>query len=180
MYLLVGLGNPGERYELTYHNMGFIIIDAICKFWNFDPFYQEIGYLISSGRINKNKIVLLKPYSFMNNSGISVAKVQNLYKFSLDNIIVIHDDADLKLGKVKMKRGGSSAGHKGLRSIDSFISSGYWRLRFGIGRPNDQRNLSDYVLSKFTNFSSFADSIKKISENIHLVLQGNGFHWDFE
>jgi PTH1 family peptidyl-tRNA hydrolase len=171
VYLIVGLGNPGSQYELTYHNIGFIIVDAICKCWNFQPFSKKADYLITSGIINESKTMLLKPYSFMNKSGISVAKIRNFYKFSLDNIIVIHDDADLELGRIKIKKGGSSAGHNGLKSIDSFIGNDYWRLRFGIGRPNDQRDLADYVLSKFANFDNAAHLVEKIAKNIHLMLQ---------
>ncbi|MDG7056076.1 MAG: aminoacyl-tRNA hydrolase [Wolbachia endosymbiont of Meromenopon meropis] len=171
MYLLVGLGNPGKKYEFTYHNIGFVIIDAICKYWNFCPFLKKKDCLITFGAINENSITLLKPYLFMNNSGISVAKIRNFYKLSLNNIIVVHDDADLEHGKVKVKKGGSSAGHNGLKSIDSFISNGYWRLRFGIGRPNDQRNLADYVLSKFRHFEKVANLVEKIAKNIDLMLQ---------
>ncbi|MGL9682112.1 MAG: aminoacyl-tRNA hydrolase [Wolbachia sp.] len=171
MYLIVGLGNPGSQCELTYHNIGFITIDAICKCWNFQTFSKKADYLTTSGIINESKTILLKPYSFMNNSGISVAKIRNFYKLSLDNIIVIHDDADLKLGRIKIKKGGRSAGHNGLKSIDTFIGNDYWRLRFGIGRPNDQRDLAYYVLSNFANFDNAAHLVEKIAKNIHLMLQ---------
>ncbi|MDM8335261.1 aminoacyl-tRNA hydrolase [Wolbachia pipientis] len=173
MYLIVGLGNPGSQYELTYHSIGFIIVDAICKCWNFQSFSKRVDYLITSGIINENKTMLLKPYSFMNNSGIPVAKIRNFYKFSLDNIVVIHDDADLELGRIKIKKGGGSAGHNGLKSIDSLIGNDYWRLRFGIGRPDDQRNLADYVLSKFSSFDNIIPLVEKIAKNIHLLQQGD-------
>jgi PTH1 family peptidyl-tRNA hydrolase len=170
VYLIVGLGNPGERYELTYHNIGFIIVDAICKYWCFQAFSKKNNYLITSGTINGSKVLLLKPYSFMNNSGISVVKILNFYKISLDNVIVIHDDADLQLERVKIKQGGSSAGHNGLKSIDSFIGNNYWRLRFGIGRPEDKRGLADYVLSKITDTDSITQLVERITKNIHLML----------
>ncbi|QOD38742.1 aminoacyl-tRNA hydrolase [Candidatus Wolbachia massiliensis] len=173
MYLIVGLGNPGSQYELTYHNVGFIIVDAICKYWNFQPFSKKADYLITSGTISEKRVMLLKPYSFMNNSGIPVAKIRNFYKFLLDNIVVIHDDADLELGRIKIKKGGSSAGHNGLKSIDSFIGNGYWRLRFGVGRPEDQRSLADYVLSKFSDLDSVISLVEEIAKNIHLMLQGD-------
>ncbi|MDF0607858.1 aminoacyl-tRNA hydrolase [Wolbachia endosymbiont of Onchocerca gibsoni] len=173
MYLIVGLGNPGSQYKLTYHNVGFLIVDAVCKCWRLQPFSEKNDYLITSGIINGNKVMLLKPYSFMNNSGIPVARVQDFYKFSSDNIIVIHDDADLELGRIKIKKGGSSSGHNGLKSIDTLISNDYWRLRFGIGRPDDQRSLTDYVLSKFLNFNKITFLVEKIAKNIHLVLRGN-------
>lgn len=173
MHLIVGLGNPGSQHELTYHNIGFIIVDAICKCSNFLSFSKKADYLITSGIINESRIMLLKPYSFMNNSGIPVAKIRNFYKFSLDNIVVVHDDADLELGKIKIKKGGSSAGHNGLKSIDSLIGKDYWRIRFGIGRPDDHRSLADYVLSKFESLDSITPLVEKIAKNIHLMLQGN-------
>ncbi|WP_395463255.1 aminoacyl-tRNA hydrolase [Wolbachia endosymbiont of Cantharis cryptica] len=173
MYLIVGLGNPGGQYELTYHNVGFIVVDAICKYWGFQSFSKKADYLVTSGIINDNKVILLKPYSFMNNSGVPVAKIRNFYKFLLDNILVIHDDADLELGRIKIKKGGGSAGHNGLKSIDSSIGNNYWRLRFGVGRPEDQRSLADYVLSKFENFDNVTPLVEKIAKNIHLMLQGD-------
>ncbi|WCR53208.1 MAG: Peptidyl-tRNA hydrolase [Wolbachia endosymbiont of Ctenocephalides orientis wCori] len=171
MDLIVGLGNPGSKYELTYHNIGFLVVDAICKCWNFQPFSKKVDYLITSGFIHDKKVMLLKPYSFMNNSGIPVSKVQNFYKLLLENVIVIHDDADLDLGKIKIKKGGSSGGHNGIKSIDAFISNDYWRLRFGVGRPNDQRSLADHVLSKCSHFEALNSLIEKIAENMPLVLQ---------
>ncbi|WP_255419697.1 aminoacyl-tRNA hydrolase [Wolbachia endosymbiont of Dipetalonema caudispina] len=170
-YLVVGLGNPGNQYKLTYHNVGFLVADAICRYWNFYPFFREADYLVTSGVINENKIILLKPYSFMNNSGIPVARIQNFYRLSLDNIIVIHDDADLKFGQVKIKKGGSSSGHNGLKSVDSLISNNYWRLRFGIGRPNDKKGLANYVLSKFSNLDEITLIVEKIARNIYLILR---------
>ncbi|WP_143689906.1 aminoacyl-tRNA hydrolase [Wolbachia endosymbiont of Nilaparvata lugens] len=173
MHLIAGLGNPGSKYELTHHNIGFIVIDAICKYWNFQSFSKKADYLITSSMINNNKVILIKPYSFMNNSGIPIAKIKNFYKLSLDNIIVLHDDADLKFGRIKVKKGGSSAGHNGLKSIDSLIGNDYWRLRFGVGRPEDQKSLADYVLSKFSNFDNVILLVEKIAKNIHLMLQGD-------
>ncbi|QKX03061.1 aminoacyl-tRNA hydrolase [Wolbachia endosymbiont of Litomosoides sigmodontis] len=171
MHLIVGLGNPGSQYELTYHNIGFIVVNTICKYWNFPLFSKRADCLITSGVINDNKIMLVKPYSFMNNSGIPVARIRNFYTFSLSDITVIHDDVDLELGRIKIKKGGNSAGHNGLKSIDSSIGNDYWRLRFGVGRPDDQSNLSDYVLSKFSNFNNVIPLVEKIAQNIHLTLQ---------
>lgn len=171
MHLIAGLGNPGSKYELTHHNIGFIVIDAICKYWNFQSFSKKADYLITSSMINNSKVILIKPYSFMNNSGIPIAKIKNFYKLSLDNIIVLHDDADLKFGRIKVKKGGSSAGHNGLKSIDSLIGNDYWRLRFGVGRPENRKSLANYVLSKFSNFDNVILLVEKIAKNIHLMLQ---------
>ena len=170
-YLIVGLGNPGSKYESTYHNIGFIIVDAICKCWSFRPFLEKAGYLITSGFINDEKVTLLKPCSFMNDSGVPVSEVKNFYKILLDNVIIIHDDADLEFGRIKIKKGGSSGGHNGIKSIDKYITNEYWRLRFGVGRPNDQRSLADYVLSKFSNPEAINSITEKVAENIHLVIQ---------
>ncbi len=173
MYLIVGLGNPGSQYECTYHNIGFIIVDAISKCWGFSSFSKKSDYLIASGVINGNKVLLLKPYSFMNNSGIPVAKVFNFYKLQLDNVVVVHDDADLSIGKIKIKKGGGSAGHNGIKSIDSSVGNNYWRVRFGIDRPGDKRSLSDYVLSKFEDSDNMRELIEKVAKDIHLVIDGS-------
>ncbi|QKX01578.1 aminoacyl-tRNA hydrolase [Wolbachia endosymbiont of Cruorifilaria tuberocauda] len=171
MRLLIGLGNPGIKYKLTYHNIGFFVVDKICKYWNFQAFSRKDDCLITSGIINEDKIILLKPYSFMNNSGIPVARIRNFYKFPLENIIVIHDDADLEFGRVKIKKGGGSAGHNGLKSMDSLISNNYWRLRFGIGRPDGQKGLADYVLSEFQSLEKATVLAEKIAKDINLILQ---------
>ncbi|WP_253300047.1 aminoacyl-tRNA hydrolase [Wolbachia endosymbiont of Chironomus riparius] len=173
MYLIVGLGNPGRRYEFTYHNLGFIIVDAICKHWSFQNFSKKDNYFISSGMIDNNRVLLLKPQSFMNNSGVCLIKVLSFYKIALDGVLVIHDDADLKLGKIKIKKGGSSAGHNGLKSIDNSIGNNYWRLRIGIGRPETNTNLADYVLSKFENLDNITQLAEKIAQNIHFLLCQN-------
>ena len=166
MYLIAGLGNPGERYDLTYHNVGFIVVDAICKHWNFQAFSKKASHLITSGLINKSKVVLLKSLLFMNNSGISVGSIVNFYKIPLDNVIIIHDDADLQFGKTKIKKGGGSAGHNGIKSIDNFIGNNYWRLRIGIGRPKSEKGLANYVLSKFENSSAVIQLAREIATNI--------------
>ncbi len=173
MYLVVGLGNPGSQYECTYHNIGFIIVDAIARYWGFSSFSRKADYLIASGVINENKVLLLKPYSFMNSSGIPIAKIFNFYKLQLDNVVVVHDDADLPINKIKVKKGGSSAGHNGIKSIDSSIGNNYWRVRFGIGRPEDRRSLSDYVLSKFEDSDNMRELIEKVAKDIHLVIDGS-------
>ncbi|OEY86755.1 aminoacyl-tRNA hydrolase [Wolbachia pipientis] len=179
MYLIVGLGNPGSQYEVTYHNVGFTVVNEISKYWGFQNFSKKSDYLIASGMIHSHKVLLLKPYSFMNNSGIPVAKISNFYKILHNNIIVIHDDADLPIGKIKVKKGGSSAGHNGIKSIDSFIGNDYWRIRFGIGRPEDNRSLSHYVLSKFENPNKIAHLVETIVQNIHLVMNESGLIiWD--
>lgn len=148
MLLLVGLGNPGNEYALTRHNVGFWVIDKIAQtrfIAGFSrKFNSEYAHLLVAG----HKLILLKPQTYMNLSGRAVSAVTQFYKIPLENTIVIHDDLDLPLGKVKLKRGGSAAGHKGLQSIDDLVGSNYWRMRIGIGHPGHKDLVSEYVLSK--------------------------------
>lgn len=173
--ILVGLGNPGPSYENTRHNIGFNLIDAIAKEFDFPSFSNKFASLVSSKLILNKKITLLKPQTYMNLSGEAVAKVSSFYKIDLSNIIVIHDDIDLSFAKIKMKVAGGSGGHNGIKSIDQHLSSSYYRLRIGVDKPNSMRNVSDYVLDKFTKEEE--KIIEKITqliiENLDLVLNKN-------
>ncbi|UWI83381.1 aminoacyl-tRNA hydrolase [Wolbachia endosymbiont of Howardula sp.] len=177
MQLIVGLGNPGIKYQNTYHNIGFLIIGEICKYWAFAPFHKKEDYLITYGHINEFSVLLLQPYSFMNNSGTPISKVINHYPILLDDMIVIHDDIDLEIGRIKVKKGGSTAGHNGLKSIDQAIGSNYLRIRFGVSRPKDHMSVSEYVLSQFSNLDNMTDLIGKISKYIYLMLQGRNIEF---
>ena len=151
MYLVVGLGNPGEEYSKTRHNIGFIATDEIHSRYNFSPFKEKFEGLISEGTIENNKILLLKPQTYMNLSGNSVAKVAKFYKIPTQNITVIHDDKDLALGKLKAKKGGSAGGHNGLKNIDSHIGNEYNRIRIGVGSPKEHNtDTINFVLSRFS------------------------------
>ncbi|MGB4191590.1 MAG: aminoacyl-tRNA hydrolase [Rickettsiales bacterium] len=173
--ILVGLGNPGLNYENTRHNIGFNLIDAIAEKFDFPSFSNKFASLVSSKLILNKKITLLKPQTYMNLSGEAVAKVSSFYKIDLSNIIVIHDDIDLSFAKIKMKIAGGSGGHNGIKSIDQHLSSNYYRLRIGVGKPNSMRNVGDYVLDKFTKEEE--KIIEKISqliiEHLDLVLDKN-------
>lgn len=147
--LLVGLGNPTNKYDLTRHNVGFSFVDYISKRLEFSEEKNKFDGLISDKIINNTKIFLLKPQTYMNNSGLSVAKLASFYKIPLGKIFVFHDDLDLIFATVKVKVGGGSAGHNGLKSLDVNIGNNYNRIRIGIGRNMDDYNVSDYVLSKF-------------------------------
>jgi PTH1 family peptidyl-tRNA hydrolase len=144
MNLIVGLGNPGDKYKLTRHNIGFMLVDNLINKLNPTKVSKSSfkGELYKSGNI-----LLLKPTTFMNLSGESVIAVQNFYK--CDDIIVIHDDLDLKFGGMKFKRGGSSGGHNGLKSIDSHYGSEYLRVRLGIGKPPTKDQVVKHVLEDF-------------------------------
>ncbi|BAK72656.1 aminoacyl-tRNA hydrolase [Arcobacter sp. L] len=147
MHLIVGLGNIGEKYHLTRHNIGFLVIDEMTKNLstsninnsNFQSTLLKSGYNLFA-----------KPTTYMNNSGIAVHAIKEYYKIELENIIVIHDDLDLPFGTVKFKIGGGHGGHNGLRSLDSHIGKDYIRVRIGIGKPADKNDVANYVLSNFS------------------------------
>ena len=149
MKLIVGLGNPGSEYQNTRHNVGFIAVDKIIDRYNFSSPKNKFGAIISEGMIDSEKFIVIKPLSYMNNSGKVVRTFFDFYKILSQDIIVIHDEIDLDFGKVKTKIGGGAAGHNGLKSIDAHIGREYHRIRIGIGRPV-HGEVSDYVLSKFT------------------------------
>lgn len=165
MYLIVGLGNIGREYEKTRHNFGFLLLNQIVEDYGFSAQSKNFKSEIFIGEIDGNKIIAIKPQTFMNRSGISVSQIANFYKIETKNIIVLHDDLDLELGRIKVKIGGGNAGHNGLRSIDEMLGKNYLRVRLGIGRPqNSEFATSDYVLGKF----SLAELIKvqKVNEKI--------------
>lgn len=151
MFLIVGLGNIGAEYENTRHNFGFLLIDKLIEKYNINNHQKKYNANIYSGEINGEKVILVKPTTYMNNSGIAVAQIKNFYKIPLENILVFHDDLDLDFCKVKCKAGGSDAGHNGLKSLDSNIGKNYYRIRLGIGRPEFKDDVINFVLSKFTN-----------------------------
>ena len=152
MFLIVGLGNPGTKYSNTRHNIGFIAADILSDRYNFIwSAKSKFNVDIASGDLENDKLILCKPNTFMNLSGTSVAPLASFYKLKPENIIVIHDDVDVPLGRVKYKIGGGAGGHNGLKSIDSNIGTNYHRIRIGIGRPDDPRyDISDFVLGKFS------------------------------
>jgi PTH1 family peptidyl-tRNA hydrolase len=148
--LIVGLGNPGRQYEKTRHNAGFLFLDTLLSnyggSWQLDGKFQ--GHL-AEAVINYNKVLLLKPETFMNRSGQSVGKVARYYKIQPEEILVVHDELDFQTGVVKLKKDGGHAGHNGLRDIIAHLgSNGFYRLRIGIGRPAPGKVVADYVLSE--------------------------------
>lgn len=176
MYLLVGLGNVGQEYEYTRHNLGFLLLDQIVDDHDFQAQGKKFKSEIFSGEINGEKIIALKPHTFMNLSGRAVIEAANFYKIPPKNILVFHDEIDLDLGRVKIKTGGGNAGHNGLRSIDEVIGKNYVRLRLGVGRSeNPNIQTADHVLGKFTSVEMMQVNKmnQKISELIGEVLSGN-------
>jgi PTH1 family peptidyl-tRNA hydrolase len=159
MTLIVGLGNIGNEYENTRHNIGFIAINKILS--NLEN-YTTINKAIFKGQLFKSgNYLFLKPSTYMNLSGESVSAVKNFYKIENNNIIVIHDDLDLKLGALRFKKGRGNAGHNGLKSIDSHIGNDYHRIRIGIGRPEGEIKVIDYVLGKFKK-----EELEKLSKTL--------------
>ena len=147
MLLIVGLGNPGASYARHRHNVGFMVVDALADTASFSKkFHGEIATIKRGGE----KLVLLKPQTFMNNSGQSVQAAMAFHKLAPEQIIVIHDELDLTLGKIRIKQGGGHGGHNGLRDIDEKIGKDYWRIRVGIAHPGDKEQVHNHVLSNFS------------------------------
>jgi peptidyl-tRNA hydrolase, PTH1 family len=174
MKLIIGLGNPGDEYVRTRHNAGFMVVDAIADKYSFGSFSQKFHGLYTSGEIFDKKVILLKPQTYMNLSGRSAQECAHFFKIPLEDIIVIHDDLDLGLGRIKIKVGGSSAGHNGLKSLDECIGADYTRLRFGIDRSANKNNGS-YVLSNFAKVEEpkLVETIDVIVDNLRDLIVGN-------
>lgn len=149
MLLLVGLGNPGEKYRRHRHNVGFMAIDSIADAQGFGPPRTKFHGRLREGELGGVKCLALKPQTFMNESGQSVGAAMRYYKLSPPDIIVFHDELDLAAGKLKIKKGGGNAGHNGLKSIDEHIGNDFRRVRIGIGHPGDKTRVTSHVLGDF-------------------------------
>jgi peptidyl-tRNA hydrolase, PTH1 family len=149
MRLVVGLGNPGSRYAGHRHNIGFMALDAIARRHGVSGFRSRFKGVLADGPIGGERRLLLKPQTFMNDSGESVAETARFFKIAPEEIVVIHDEIDLRPGKLRVKRGGGNAGHNGLRSIDALLGPDYWRVRIGIGHPGVKELVQPYVLQNF-------------------------------
>jgi PTH1 family peptidyl-tRNA hydrolase len=149
MLILAGLGNPGPKYEHTRHNIGFMAVDAIARRWSFSPWRSKFQGLACEGTIGPGRVILLKPQTFMNESGRSVGEALKFFKLEPDTLVVFHDELDLAPGRFRMKAGGGAAGHNGLRSIIGQVGPYYRRGRMGIGHPGTKEQVLGYVLSDF-------------------------------
>lgn len=150
MKLFVGLGNPGAEYAGNRHNIGFMALDRIAADHGFGPWKKAFHGLVSEGRLGGEKVVLLKPETFMNKSGLSVQAAVTFYKLALADVVVFHDELDLAPGKLRVKMAGGHAGHNGLRSIHAHLGEAYGRVRMGIGHPGHKDAVAGYVLHDFS------------------------------
>ena len=149
MQIWAGLGNPGPRYALHRHNIGFIVADTIAELHGFGPVQKKFSGWVQEGRIGSEKILLLKPATFMNESGRAVGEALRFYKLEPDALTVFYDELDLAPFKVRVKRGGGAAGHNGIRSISSHVGPDYRRVRLGIGHPGHKDRVQPHVLGNF-------------------------------
>ena len=164
MLLLVGLGNPNPNNSNNRHNVGFSVIDAINAKFKLSKQKPKFKGLLTTGKIDEQKIFAIKPLTFMNSSGICIKELIEYFKIEAKNVFVFHDDMDVDLGKVKVKFGGSNAGHNGIESIDKNIGKNYSRIRIGIGRPKNETTGADHVLDNFSKDEK--QNLVKVTDNI--------------
>ena len=164
MLLLVGLGNPSPNNSTNRHNVGFFVIDEINKKFKLSKQKPKFKGLLTTGKINEQKVYAIKPLTFMNSSGVCIKELIDYFKINVKDVFVFHDDMDIDLGKVKVKFGGSSAGHNGIDSIDKNIGKNYSRVRIGIGRPKRNSTGADHVLDNFSNDEK--NNVDEVTKNI--------------
>jgi peptidyl-tRNA hydrolase, PTH1 family len=192
MRLLVGLGNPGTRYAGNRHNIGFMAVEAIARRHGFSPWRRRFQGVATEGTLAGEKVLLLLPGTFMNESGNAVAEAAHFYKIGMDDIVVFHDEIDLPPAKVRVKTGGGIAGHNGLRSISSHVGNDYHRVRIGVGHPGVKELVHNYVLGDFAKAERpwvealcdiLADNAALLAKGddasfqnkVHLAMQAKGF-----
>jgi peptidyl-tRNA hydrolase, PTH1 family len=174
MLLIVGLGNPGRDYAGHRHNVGFMAVDAIHRRHGFGPWRRRFHAEISEGTIAGEKVLLAKPQTYMNDSGLAVSEAVNFYKLEPDAVLVIHDEVDLPPGKLRMKDGGGTAGHNGLRSIGAAIGPAFRRMRIGVGHPGVKEMVPAHVLHDFAKSDRdwLLPMIDAIADNAALLAEG--------
>jgi PTH1 family peptidyl-tRNA hydrolase len=192
MQLIVGLGNPGSGYAGNRHNIGFMVVDAIAKRHGIGPWRRRFQGVAAEGPLAGERVLLLLPGTYMNDSGRAVAEAANFYKLGLPDIAVVHDEIDLAPGKLRVKTGGGNAGHNGLRSISSHIGNDYRRVRIGVGHPGVKDLVHGYVLNDFAKSERdwvealrgvIADNAGLLAKRedasfqnkVHLAMQAKGF-----
>jgi PTH1 family peptidyl-tRNA hydrolase len=175
MQLIVGLGNPGDKYARNRHNIGFLAVEEIAKRNGFPPFREKFKGLVSEGTIAGEKVLILKPQTFMNSSGESVEAAAHFYKLTPADITVIYDELDLVPGKARIRRGGGNGGHNGLRSIDPRIGPDYRRVRLGIGHPGHKDRVMPWVLGDFSkaDLDWLETLLGALADNADLLVKGD-------
>ena len=175
MQLWVGLGNPGTQYALNRHNVGFMAADAIAEVWRFGPVQKKFQGWLRDGRIGTERVILLKPATFMNESGRAVGEAMRFYKLEMDALTVFHDELDLAPFKVKVKQGGGTAGHNGLRSIDQHLGADFRRVRLGIGHPGHKDRVTGYVLGNYAKaeMDPLADMLGAVAAEAEWLTKGD-------
>ena len=174
MYVIVGLGNPGKTYSNTRHNVGFNTVDLLAERNNIEINKIKFKSVYGEGRINGKKLILVKPQTYMNNSGEAVRDIANFYKLDPSKIIVIVDDIDIDFGSVRIRKKGSAGSHNGLKSIIRLLGrDDFPRIKIGIGKKHPQQNLADFVLSRFSQdeVEDIEDAIRDSAEAVELILK---------
>ena len=174
MKLVVGLGNPGEKYALTRHNIGFMAVDVMVSEFNSQTWQKKFNSLIQSHLIKNSKVLFIKPLTYMNLSGLAVKLAMNFYRISSENIVVFHDDIDIPLGAVRLKKGGGHGGHNGLKSIIDKVGQDFIRVRIGVSRP-ENKDVSNYVLSEFSapEIALLNKSLSKCPTGLSYIVNGS-------
>ncbi|KXT73111.1 aminoacyl-tRNA hydrolase [Streptococcus gallolyticus] len=177
--MIVGLGNPGSKYHETRHNIGFMAIDRLAKDFNV-TFSEEKNFKAEVGScfINGEKVYLVKPTTFMNNSGIAVHALLTYYNISIEDFLVIYDDLDMEVGRIRLRQKGSAGGHNGIKSIIAHTGTqAFDRIKVGIGRPKQGRSVVDHVLGKFDqdDYITVTNTLEKVNEAVQFYLQEADF-----
>ncbi|MAN81379.1 MAG: aminoacyl-tRNA hydrolase [Rhodospirillaceae bacterium] len=175
MLLLVGLGNPGPSYRDNRHNVGFMAVDAIHDRWRLGPYRTKFHGDLADGAIAGGKVLVLKPQTYMNESGRAVQAVMTFYKLKPADLIVFHDELDLAAGKLRVKTGGGHAGHNGLRNIQAHIGPDFRRVRIGVGHPGDKNQVVGHVLKDFSKEDlQWRDTLlDAVADNADLLVSGD-------
>ena len=175
MKLVVGLGNPGASYARNRHNIGFMAVDAIAAAHGFGPWRSKFQGQIAEGRLGPEKVLLLKPGTYMNLSGDAVQAALHFYKLEPSDVIVFHDELDLAAGRVRVKTGGGTAGHNGIRSIGAHVGTDFTRVRIGIGHPGDKRLVTNHVLGDFAKADAdwLDDLLRGVADGAPALAQGD-------
>ena len=175
MQIWAGLGNPGPQYAMHRHNIGFMAADAIAAVHGFGPVRKQFQGWTQEGRIGSQKVLLLKPATFMNDSGRSIGEALRFYKLDLSALTVFHDELDLAPFKVKVKTGGGAAGHNGLRSTDQHLGQDYRRVRLGIGHPGHKDRVTGHVLGNFAKaeMDALSDLLGAVAAEAGRLAEGD-------